>query len=119
MTQPENEYRPEFLVEEAELAIRSGNFSSALEKANLAERYWQRLPSELIFSRKAMIFEIAASAHTGLFYDSDGQQMDALDNAIRGWEKYKRHVESKSRNDLMARADRQLDKLYDMQQRLE
>jgi eukaryotic-like serine/threonine-protein kinase len=119
MALPENEYRPEFLVEEAELAIRDGQFGAALEKATLAERHWQRLPSELIFTRKAMIFEIAASAYTGLYYTSDGQQMDALDNAIRGWEKYRRHVDAKSRDDLTARADRQLDKLYDMQRRME
>jgi hypothetical protein len=119
MALPENEYRPEFLVEEAELAIRGRQYTVALEKATLAERHWQRLPSDLIFTRKAMIFEIAASAYTGLFYDSDGQQMDALDNAIRGWEKYRRHVDAKSRDDLSARADRQLDKLYGMQRRLE
>ncbi len=119
MAQPENEYRPEFLVEEAELAIRDRHYGIALQKAMLAERHWQRLPSAMIFTRKAMIFEISASAHTGLFYDSDGQQMDSLDNAIRGWEKYRRHVESKDRDDLIARADRQLDKLYDMQRRLE
>jgi len=119
MAQPENEYRPEFLVEEAELAIRGRDYGKALKKATLAERHWQRLPSEMIFTRKAMMFEITASAHTGLFYASDGQQMDSLDNAIRGWEKYRRHVESKDRDDLMARADLQLNKLYDMQRRLE
>ena len=119
MAQPENEYRPEFLVEEAELAIRGQDYNKALKKAQLAERHWQRLPSDMIFTRKAMMFEIEAAAQTGLFFKSDGQQMDALADAIRGWEKYRRHVESKERDDLIARADLQLNKLLDMQRRLE
>jgi len=119
MSVPENEYNPQFLTEQAEIAIQHKDWDTALEKANLAERHWARLPSDLIFTRKAMIYEIQASAYQGKFYASGGEDLDSLYAAIRSWEKYQRHVETKQREDLNARAEEQLAKLYDMKKRLE
>jgi hypothetical protein len=119
MSMSENQYNPQFLTEQAEIAIRREDYESALEKANLAERHWARLPSDLIFSRKAMIYEIQAGAYQGKFYDSGGEDLDSLYQAIRAWEKYQRHVETRSREDLTVRAEDQLAKLYDMKKRLE
>jgi len=118
MAVPENRYNPTLLVEEAEIQIRKRNYNKALEKANLAERHWARLPSSLIFSRKMMIYEIQASSWQGKYYESGGEDMDALDKAIRGWDKYKRHVETKNRADLAVKADTQLTRLYDMKKRV-
>lgn len=119
MSLPENQYRPELLVEQAELAMRDQDYAVALERARLAERHWGRLPSDLVFSRKVMIYEIEASAHTGLFYRSDGEQLESLHGAIRAWEKYRQHAATHQRQDLLVRADQQLAKLHDMQRRLE
>ncbi|MBN2800009.1 MAG: hypothetical protein JXX28_12755, partial [Deltaproteobacteria bacterium] len=119
LAMPENQYNPQLLVESAAVKMAAKDYAGALEQANIAERYWARLPSDSIFSRKAMIYEIQASAEQGIFYRSEGEDTEALHEAIRGWEKYLRHVNSKSRRDLAAKADEQLAKLYDMQRRLE
>jgi len=119
MSSPENQYNPQYLTEQAEIAMRRDDFDTALERANLAERHWARLPSELIFSRKAMIYDIQASAHQGKFYESGGEDLESLYQAIRSWEKYQRHVQTKSRDDLTVRAEEQLAKLYDMKRRME
>ncbi|MBW2256133.1 MAG: serine/threonine protein kinase [Deltaproteobacteria bacterium] len=119
MSSPENQYNPQYLTEQAEIAMRRDDFATALERANLAERHWARLPSELIFSRKAMIYDIQASAHQGKFYESGGEDLESLYQAIRSWEKYQRHVQTKSRDDLTVRAEEQLAKLYDMKRRME
>jgi hypothetical protein len=119
MRVPENRYKPELLVEQAELAIVNVDYDVALSSAQLAERHWARLPSDLVFTRKAMIYEIQAAAHTGKFYASDGAELDELEHAIRDWERYRQHVGTKHRADLEQRADERLAQLYDMQQRLE
>ena len=119
MSVPENQYNPALLVEQAHAAMESQDWSRALERSQLAERHWARLPSDLIFSRKALIYEIEAKAHLGRFYASEGDEPNELFRSIRGWEKYRRHAEAASRGDLVANADQQLNELYDMQRRLE
>lgn len=119
MSQPSNHYDPVLLIEQAQLAIDARDYARALERAKLAERHWARLPSNLIFTRKAMIYEISASANTGLYYASEGDDADALHHAIRGWEQYRRHAETKTRQDMVARADLNLEKLYEIQRRVE
>jgi serine/threonine protein kinase len=119
MTQEENRYNPVLLTEEGELAVRTKDWKTALSKAELAERHWARLPSDLVFSRKVMIYEIQASAHEGLFNASSGEDLDSLQRSIRDWERYKRHAETRSRGDLVEKADAQLNKLYAIQARLE
>ena len=116
---PENQYNPALLAEQSQVSIERKDWRIALERATLAERQWQRLPPDLVFSRKAMIYECQAAAYQGLFYDSGGEDLDSLDQAVRAWEKYKRHVDAKSRTDLSMKADDQLAKLTDMQRRLE
>lgn len=119
MARPENQYNPALLVEQAHAAMEASDWPLALERAQLAERHWARLPSELIFSRKALIYEIEAKAHLGMFYASEGDEPNELYRSIRGWEKYRRHAEAGARADLVANADRELDALYDIQRRLE
>ncbi len=119
MALPENQYNPALLVEEAWVAMGRSDWTTALARSDRAERHWARLPSDLIFSRKAMIYEIQAKAHLGSFYASEGDDAGELDRAIKGWQKYKRHAETQGRSDLMASADQQLARLYDIQRRLE
>ncbi len=118
MSVPENQYNPALLSEQGQLAIERKDWKTAVAKADLAERHWQRLPSELIFTRKAMIYELQAAGWQGVFYDSGGADLPALQASIRAWEKYQRHVSPKSR-DLSAKAEDELTKLYDVQRRLE
>lgn len=117
MAVPENQYNPVYLTDLARWYVNSGDYDRALEKASLAERHWARLPSELVFTKKAEIYEIQAAAWQGRFYTSDGDA-ELLDNAIRHWERYKAHVASRSRQDLLQRADAQIAKLHDIQERL-
>lgn len=119
MVLPENHYRPEYLVEEAQIALMDRDYDRALARAELAERHWARLPRDLVFSKRAAIFEIEAAAHTGLFYASDGEDMQALERAIRVWEKYKRHVLTRQRSDLQRHADSKIEKLADMRARIQ
>lgn len=119
MALPDNGYKPEWVVEEAQIALESSDYATALERATFAERHWARLPPALVFSRKTLIYEIQAQANTGLFYASEGDDIQLLLGAIRAWEKYRRHVGSQQRQDLIAVADKHLYKLQDMQRRLE
>lgn len=119
LDQPENQYNPMYLVEQATLDIVDKDYRAALHNSQTAELHWARLPSEVIFSRKAMIYEIQAKAWQGVFYDSDGQDLDALYSAIRAWTRYQEHVNTRSRRDLADRAEQQLARLYDMQRLLE
>jgi len=116
---PENRYNPVFLAEGASLDIADRKYDRALERAELAERHWARLPSDLIFSRKAMIYEAQAAAWQGRFYTSGGDDLAALQRSIQGWERYQRHVGARNRTDLARVADEQLAKLYDARRRLE
>ncbi|MEZ4238144.1 MAG: protein kinase [Myxococcota bacterium] len=119
MALPENKYNPVLLVESAQVAIEKEDWLGALKDAQTAEQHWARLPSDLVFSRKAMIYEIQAVAQTGLFYSSNGDNKDRLYQAIRNWERYRAHAETKNRTDLISRADERLEHLHEIQRRLE
>src|SRR5690606_19756262 len=119
MRVPENRYRPEWAVEQADLAVRRRDWQAAIDRATFAERHWARLPSDLIFSRMASTHELLPSAHMGLFYPSDGVDLPHLDAALRAWERYRRHVAAGHRDDLVAKADQQLARLQDVQRHLE
>jgi hypothetical protein len=116
---PENKFNPVLHVEKALIAVDKQDWQTALKSSQTAEQYWARLPSELVFTRKAMIYEIEAVSNTGLFYASAGEDQDRLQQAIRGWQRYETHVRTKGRNDLVARAEENLNKLYEIQRRLE
>jgi hypothetical protein len=118
MRLPENQYSPIFLADQARLQVNAKDYERALETAQKAERYWGRLPSDLVFAKKAEIFEVQAAAWQGRFYKS-GEDLELLENAIRGWERYRTHVASKSRDDLVKRADEQIAKLTDIRERLQ
>jgi hypothetical protein len=118
MSLPENRYNPIFLTEQAREQIRSGRYDNALQSARTAERYWARIPSDLVFIKKAEIYEIQAAATQGLFYASDGSNVDLLEESIRLWERYKEHVSSNGRNDLTAHADAELATLNELRERL-
>jgi len=119
MTLPENTYNPVLLVESAQIAIDRKQWDAALKQAKTAEQHWARLPSDLVFGRKAMIYEIEALAETGLYYDSDGADKEHLEQAIRNWDRYREHVQTKSRQDLLTHADQQLAELHEIQKRVE
>ena len=118
MLLPENQYNPVFLTDYARWHVNHGEYDKALEKASLAERYWARIPPELVFSKKAEIYEIQAAAWQGKFYKSD-EDMDLLGSAIKGWERYRQHVATKSRTDLQKRADEELARLQDIKEKLQ
>jgi tetratricopeptide (TPR) repeat protein len=116
MLVPENQYNPVYLADQARIYVNAGQYEQALKKAELAERYWARLPSELVFSKKAEIYEIQAKAWQGRFYKSP-DQLVYLDNAIRAWEKYQQLVAAKGRSDLEARAKTEIAKLQSIQEK--
>lgn len=118
MVLPENQYNPVYLVDFARWHVNQGEYDKALEKAGLADRHWARLPSELVFSKRAEIYEIQAAAYQGKFYKSDEDQ-DLLANAIEGWERYRRHVSTKARTDLQQRADAEIARLQDIKEKLQ
>jgi serine/threonine protein kinase len=118
MTVPENQYNPVYLADDARWRVNHGDYDRALERASLAERYWARLPSELVFSKKAEIYEVKAAAWQGKFYKSE-QDTEMLNAALRSWEKYREHVASRSRTDLQKRADAEIAKLQDIKERLQ
>lgn len=118
LIRPENKYNPLILTDLARYYVNKGSYSQALETARLAERHWARLPSDLIFAKKAEIYEIQAASTQGLFYKSN-DNMELLEQSIRAWEKYKGHVQSRSRTDLSQRADAELTKLEGIRARLQ
>lgn len=118
MLLPENQYSPVFLSKLAKYDVNRGAYRSALDEATLAERYWARIPPELIFETKAEIYETQAGSYQGLFYASQSDT-DLLERAIGAWETYKRHVEKGGRTDLASRAEKKLATLRDVQQRLQ
>jgi hypothetical protein len=84
----------------------------------LAERHWARLPPELVFAKKAEIYEVEAASYQGLFYKSE-DNLDLLEKSIRHWQKYRQHVLTESRTDLQSRADREIEKLENIRERLQ
>jgi hypothetical protein len=118
MVQPEHRYNPVYLTDLARWHANQGDFVRALEKAKLAERHWARLPSDLIFLKKAEIYEIQASSYQGLFYGSDND-LQLLNSAISHWERYRSHVVRRARTDMVNHADEELSTLQDIRTRLE
>ena len=118
MAVPENRYNPIYLTENARYYVNQGQYELALRDARKAEQYWARLPSDLVFAKKAEIYEIQAAAAQGLFYRS-GDDVQLLEQAITGWERYRDHVATRGRTDLSARADKELAKLEDFRARLQ
>lgn len=114
---PENAYNPVILVEYARYHANKGDYERAIDKARLAERHWARMPSDLIFLKKAEIYEVLAASHQGLFYRSE-DDIDLLDAALGAWRRYREHVGSGSRADLVTRADREIAKLETIRKRL-
>jgi serine/threonine protein kinase len=118
MLLPENQYNPVYLTDYARWHVNHAEYDKALDKASLAERYWARIPPELVFSKKAEIYEIQAAAYQGRFYKS-GEDLELLGSAIKGWERYRQHVTTKSRTDLQKRADAELARLQDIREKLQ
>jgi hypothetical protein len=119
MALPENNYRPELLIEAAQMAFDRRDWDGTIRWSNKAEQHWARLPSDMVFNRKALIFELQAGAWTNKFFASEGADDEALGMAIRSWEKYRTHVASQPSQGLVARADQQLAKLHDAQARMQ
>jgi hypothetical protein len=115
---PENQYNPVVLAEYARYYVNKQDYQRALDKAVLAERHWARLPPELVFTKKAEIYEVEAAAYQGLFYRSE-DNLELLDKSIRQWKKYREHVLTESRTDLQTRADREIEKLENIKERLQ
>ncbi len=115
---PENQYNPVVLAEYARYYVNKKDYQRALDKAVLAERHWARLPPELVFTKKAEIFEVEAASYQGLFYRSE-DNLDLLEKSIRQWQKYREHVMTESRTDLQARANREIEKLENIRERLQ
>ena len=118
MRNPENQYNPVFLTEQAQVALAFKDYREALDAARRAEQHWARLPSSAVFQRKAMIYEQQAAAWYGIFVASDGAELDALHQSIRAWQRYRQHVSSRDPA-LAARADDQITRLNDIQARVE
>jgi hypothetical protein len=118
MVLPENTYDSVLLSKEATYYVNARRYQTALDKAQKAERYWGRIPSPLVFETKADIYECQAASWQGLFY-ADGEDLDLLDEAIDGWEKYRRHVLTKNQTEAASRAESQIAKLEDVRRRLE
>jgi serine/threonine protein kinase len=117
MRLPENQYDPIFLTELARYYVGVGKYQQAVEKAKTAEQQWARLPSGLVYTKKAEMYEIQARAYTGIFFESES--VDALDHAIRSWERYRTHVATRSNDELVAMADKELVKLRTYRDRME
>jgi len=118
MQLPENRYSPVFLSKQARYYANRGDFQSAYDKAVQAERYWARIPPDLVFSTKAEIYEIQAASLQGLFYKSE-DDLDLLDRSVRAWGRYLNHASSKGRSDMAGKAEEQIAKLEDARRRLE
>lgn len=118
MAQPENQYNPVFLSDLARWYVNHGDYDRALTRAQTAERYWARLPSELVFAKKAEIYEVQAAAWQGRFYRSP-EQLEYLDNAIRTWERYEAHVATRARTDLQTRARNEIARLQSLREKLQ
>ncbi len=111
-----NTYRPELLVEHAALAMADHDYATALDRANRAERYWARLPRDLVFTRKAMIHEIQAKASYAMYTRSDPPAEALLDGSIDAWTRYRTHVGGRS--ELESRADARIAYLEDVRERM-
>ena len=114
--QPEAHYNPVLLVERARYDVNGGDYRSGMDAARTAEQHWARLPSALVFTKTAEIYELQAAAAQGLFYRTPGDAA-LLDSASAAWRRYREHVQTRERADLVARADNQLARLADIRRR--
>ncbi|MBO84795.1 MAG: hypothetical protein CL927_05505, partial [Deltaproteobacteria bacterium] len=121
MSLPENRYNPVLLSQLALHQVNRQRYASALNNANRAEQHWARLPSNVMFERKAIIYEVQAAATQGLLYeaDSDQQQKELVNDALRRWTRFREHATSGSSTDQIVRADQQIEKLTSIRSRLE
>jgi hypothetical protein len=112
-----NRYNPVFLSKSARWSVNNGHYTRASAEAQRAEQHWARIPPSLVFETKTEIFEVQAAALQGLFYESE-DDLELLDKALRGWNKYIRHVQSR-RSDLVEHASAQIRTLEYARSRLE
>ncbi len=121
MALTENRYNPVLLGSLSRLQVNRRQYTKALDNAHRAEQHWARIPSGMMFEKKAEIYEVQAAATQGLLYDSDNEreQLQLAEDAIQRWVRYREHVSTASRDDLIANADTQLEKLRAIRTRLE
>ena len=121
MSLPENRYNPVLLSQLALHQVNRQRYASALSNANRAEQHWARLPSNVMYERKAIIYEVQAAATQGLLYEaeSDQQQKELVNDALQRWTRFREHATSGSSIDQIARADKQIEKLTSIRARLE
>jgi len=113
----ENRYNPVFLSKSARWSVNNGHYSRANSEARRAEQHWARIPPSLVFETKTEIFEVQAAALQGLFYESE-DDLELLEKALRGWNKYIVHVQSR-RSDLVEHANTQIRSLEYARSRLQ
>ena len=70
MALPENRYNPLLLSQLALHQVNRQRYASALNNANKAEQHWARLPPDVLFERKAIIYEVQAAATQGVSQDA-------------------------------------------------
>ena len=117
MSLEENRYNPVYLSKRARWFANQRKYDKALRDAQKAEQHWARIAPELVFDTKTEIYEVEAASLQGMFYASE--DLEALDQAIRSWLKYQRHVQSRERMDLVARSEEQIAKLKYARDRLD
>jgi hypothetical protein len=121
MRLPENQYDPVFLSELSRVQVNRRQYQAALSTALKAEQHWARLPSTLVFDKKAEIFEVQAAATQGLLYESDDltAQLGLIDDAILRWRRLQEHGRQGGSASLEGRALSQIQKLEDIRRRLQ
>jgi hypothetical protein len=113
---PEHTENPLLLVEGARLALNAGRFADGWAAAEVAERQWARLPSDVVFAKQAEIFEIQARAAVGLFAESGDKR--ELDRAVGRWERLAAHAAARPEPALAARANAEAARLEAIRARL-
>ncbi len=117
MIVPENRYNPVFLSDLARWQVNEGRYDAARSSAREAEQQWARIPSAIMFAKKAEIYRAQAAAAQGLFNESGGD-VARLDEAIDAWRRYEAHVAARSRDDLAVTARDAVASLEDIRERL-
>jgi len=116
---PENAYNPAVLIDVGRYELNHKQYGKALERANLAERHWQRLPPEVIAERKAQIYELQARSSRGLLNNTDDEarQRELVDQCVRYWRRYAQQVSADAASTEKANAE--IAALEDIRRRLE
>jgi hypothetical protein len=116
---PENAYNPAVLIDMGRYELNHKSYAKALERANMAERHWQRLPPEVIAERKAQIYELQAKASRGLLNNTDDEarQRELVEQSLRFWRRYAQQVNSDT--SLVEKANAEIASLEDIRRRLE